>query len=192
MGSVRMHSIAPAIAGSLRTSMAPAGSSTLPPSGILPLRLGVQLSRGRRGAGARSSCGVASSAAGQRGGCPVSSLSHVMHLPEFTAVGRLGFAGWIRGQPSTRQQLPTQTTAPELSAPWQSSKLELEAHGPAQRHSQQWRQPALQRSHTRTGTANHCNTPSSGTRPEARKQPKAYATHAPAAPAPAEPQPTSN
>jgi hypothetical protein len=78
-----------------------------------------------------------------------------------------------------------QTTATELSAPWQSSKLELathgpawrhpqrwrqparqrsitgfgklelEAHGPAQRHSQQWRQPALQRSPTRTGTAHH-------------------------------------
>jgi hypothetical protein len=45
-----------------------------------------------------------------------------------------------------------------------------------------------------TGQAEHaCNTPSSGTRPEARQQPKTYATrmHAPAAPAPAAPQPTS-
>jgi hypothetical protein len=54
-------------------------------------------------------------------------------------------------QGSTLQQLPTQTTAPELSAPWQSSKLELEAHGQAQRQSQQWRQQARQRSLTRTG-----------------------------------------
>jgi hypothetical protein len=44
------------------------------------------------------------------------------------------------------------------------------------------------------GQAEHaCNMPSSGTRPEARQQPKTYATrmHAPEAPASAAPQPTS-
>jgi hypothetical protein len=56
-------------------------------------------------------------------------------------------------QGSTLQQLPTQTTDSELGAPQQPPKLELKAHGPAQRHSQQKRQPALQRS--LTGTVNH-------------------------------------
>ena len=67
-----MHAIASAIASSLRTSMPPLGSRPLPPLGILPLRLGAQLSRGTRCGGARSSCGVASSA----GGCPALSLSY--------------------------------------------------------------------------------------------------------------------
>ena len=80
--SAWMHAIASAIAGSLRTSTAPTASRPLPPVGILPLCLVAQLSRGRRRGGARSSCGVASSAAGQRGGCPAS--------PFLIRVARLG------------------------------------------------------------------------------------------------------
>ncbi len=110
-------------------------------------------------------------------------------------------------QGSTRQQSPTQTTALELSASWQSSKLELEAHGPAQRHSQQWRQQARQRSLTRTGTADHWSAqrhPCGGdNRPDrARLQHAELGSTAttqglrdsdarPAAPASAAPQPTS-
>jgi hypothetical protein len=74
-----MHAIALAIAGSLRISTAPTGSRLLPPPRFLPPRLDAQLtgSRGRRSGGALFSCGVTSSAAGQRGGYPAPSLSHL-------------------------------------------------------------------------------------------------------------------
>ncbi len=59
---VRMHAIASAIAGSLRTSAVPTGSLPLPPPGYPPPRLDAQPSRGGRRRGAWSSCRVTSSA----------------------------------------------------------------------------------------------------------------------------------
>jgi hypothetical protein len=74
-------------------------------------------------------------------------LAKVMHLPEFTAVGRLGFARWNKGQHGSDSGAAQRLSPGVLRPP---PKLEMGAqpehqnihHGPAQRRSLQRRQPA--------------------------------------------------
>jgi hypothetical protein len=105
-----------------------------------------------------------------------SSHTHVMHLPEFTAVCRLGFARWIRSQHGSnyRRIQPPQNCAhhcsplnlnlqptgrtgdthssgdsrPSRGHPQVSANLNLKALRPVHRHSltQKWKQPARQKS----------------------------------------------
>jgi hypothetical protein len=91
-----MHAITSAIAGSLRTSTAPTGSRLLPPP--RSQNLVWILSRWKPRGGAQSSCGVTSSAAGQRGGYPTSSRS-------YWSLGRgdnCDLSGWQSSCRSTR------------------------------------------------------------------------------------------
>ena len=105
-------------------------------------------------------------------------LAKVMHLPEFTAVGRLGFARWNKGQHGSDSGAAQRLSPGVLRPP---PKLEMGAqpehqnihHGPAQRRSLQRRQPA----HAQRRSLQ-------------RRQP-ATRMHAQKAPAPAAPQPTS-
>jgi hypothetical protein len=76
-----MHTIASAIVGSLQTSTAPTGSRTLPPPGILPLRLGAQLSRGRR-------CGAPGPVAGQPAQSQANAEDVPLHLFSYGSLGR--------------------------------------------------------------------------------------------------------
>jgi hypothetical protein len=115
----------------------------------------------------------------------------VMHLPEFTAVGKLGFARWIRSQHGSnyRRILPPQNIAhhgsplnlnpqptgrtgdthssgdsrPSRGHPQVSTNLNLKAHRPAHRHSQKWR--TCQSRHSR-------NTSGSGPAPTPGSNPR--------------------
>jgi hypothetical protein len=86
-----MHAIASAIADSLRTSMAPTGSRILPPPWILPLLLGVQLSRGRR-------CGAPGPVAGQPAPPRANAEAAPLHSFSYGSLGRgdgLDPSGWF-------------------------------------------------------------------------------------------------
>jgi hypothetical protein len=118
---VWMHAIASAIAGSLRTSTAPTGSRPLPPPGFPPPRLDAQPRERPRGRLIQLWGNQLSSATGQRGGYPTSSLSHT---------GRSAGAMAASGRPSCR------------STRW-STRSQLQGRQPS-RGSTRWR-PGMQR-----------------------------------------------
>jgi hypothetical protein len=87
---------------------------------------------------------------------PSKAMTYVMHLPEFTAVCRLGFAGWIRGQcgsyssaayrlrpgaPQPPPKFESELTAPDLHT----------AGRPSDTHCSGDKRP----SGSSTGTVNH-------------------------------------
>ncbi len=82
---------------------------------------------------------------------PSCMISYVMHLPEFTAVGRLGFARWNKGQHGSDSGAAQRLSPGVLRPP---PKLEMGAQPERQNHTS-WTGPATLTAAETTGPADH-------------------------------------